>query len=114
MLSPTLLMDVLIKNLSTYICILIKRMYIHIKYVKLYKKLKASWIFIKVSFQVCIKQSENRTPCTGTRRGMYIYVVLYTALFWNAGKLALQPRYGVFVLLSIRAFKHSNYVFITI
>ena len=38
----------------------------------------------------------------------------YTALIWSAKIFALQLCKRVFVLLSIRAFKYSNYIFITI
>ena len=36
--------------------------------------------------------------------------LLYTALIWSAKNFALRPFWRVFVLLQIRAFKHSNYV----
>ena len=39
---------------------------------------------------------------------------VYIGLIWSAKNFALQPCWRVFVLLKIHAFKHSNYIFITI
>ena len=40
--------------------------------------------------------------------------LLHTALIWSAKNFALQACWRIFVLLETQAFKHSNYVFITI